>query len=87
MTRLYSGNAPSISRKTERKAIAWKRDKYNVYAFHLDVPAGVTSIDADFQYLSSRDDGFEITDRMMDMSWSAMLLYPAGYFTRRKKSS
>ncbi|MFT3793085.1 MAG: peptidase M61 [Rudaea sp.] len=64
------------------KPLMWKRDKYNVYAFHVDVPAGVSSIDADFQYLSSRDDGFEITDRMMDMSWSSMALYPAGYFSR-----
>ncbi len=60
----------------------WKRDKYNVYAFHFDVPAGVSAIDADFQYLSARDDGFEITDRMMDMEWSSVVLYPAGYFSR-----
>jgi predicted metalloprotease with PDZ domain len=65
------------------KLLAWKRDEYNVYAFHLDVPAGVSSIDADFQYLSDRDDGFEITDRMMDMEWSAVVLYPAGHFSRR----
>lgn len=64
------------------KPLAWKRDKYNVYAFHVDVPAGVSAIDADFQYLSSRDDGFEITDRMMDMEWSTVALYPAGYFSR-----
>ena len=63
------------------KPLMWKRDKYNVYAFHVDVPAGVSSIDADFQYLSSRDDGFEITDRMMDMEWSTVTLYPAGYFS------
>jgi predicted metalloprotease with PDZ domain len=64
--------------------LAWKRDKYNVYAFHLDVPAGVASIDADFQYLSGRteSEGFEITDRMMDMEWSKVSLYPAGYFSR-----
>ncbi len=64
------------------KPLMWKRDKYNVYAFHFDVPAGVSSIDVDFQYLSSRDDGFEITDRMMDMEWSTVALYPAGYFSR-----
>jgi predicted metalloprotease with PDZ domain len=66
------------------KPLMWKRDKYNVYAFHLDVPEGVTSIDADFQYMSGRTDseGFEITDRMMDMEWSKVTLYPAGYFSR-----
>jgi predicted metalloprotease with PDZ domain len=63
------------------KPLMWKRDKYNVYAFHFDVPAGVSSIEVDFQYLSSRDDGFEITDRMMDMEWSTVVLYPAGHFS------
>lgn len=66
------------------KPLAWKRDKYNVFAFHLDVPEGVSSIDVDFQYLSGRteSEGFDITDRMMDMEWSKVSLYPAGYFTR-----
>jgi predicted metalloprotease with PDZ domain len=65
-------------------ALAWKRDEFDVYAFNVEIPAGVSSVDADFQYLSSRSDdaSFEITDRMMDMAWSAMSLYPAGYYTR-----
>jgi predicted metalloprotease with PDZ domain len=66
------------------KPLKWMRDKYNVYAFHLDVPAGTSAIDATFQYLSGRtdDEGFEITDRMMDMEWSKVALYPAGHYTR-----
>ena len=66
------------------KPLAWKRDEYNVYAFHVDVPEGVTSVEASFQYLSGRTDseGFEMTDRMMDMEWSKVVLYPAGYFSR-----
>ena len=64
------------------KPLAWKRDKYNVYAFHLDVPAGASSLDVQFQYLSPRRGGFEITDRMMDMAWSKVALYPAGHYTR-----
>ena len=64
------------------KPLMWKRDKYNVFAFHLDVPDGESSIDVEFQYLSERRDGFEITDRMMDMEWSKVSLYPAGYFSR-----
>ncbi|MBD8900036.1 M61 family metallopeptidase [Rhodanobacter sp. DHG33] len=65
------------------KPVTWTRDKYDVYAFHLDVPAGVTSLDADFQYLSPRDDGgYEMTDRMLMLEWDKMSLYPAGYYTR-----
>ncbi len=67
------------------KPLMWKRDKYDVYAFHLDVPAGVSSVDAEFQYLSGRSDdgGFEITQRMTDVEWSSMLLYPAGHYSRQ----
>jgi predicted metalloprotease with PDZ domain len=66
------------------KPLKWLRDKYNVYAFHLDVPEGVSSLDVEFQYLSGRteSEGYEITDRMMDMEWSKVALYPAGYYTR-----
>ncbi len=64
------------------KPIKWQRDKYNVYAFHLEVPAGVATVDASFQYLSPRTGGFEITDRMMDMDWSKLALYPAGHYSR-----
>lgn len=68
--------------RADGKPVAWKRDKYNVYAFHLDVPAGVSSLNVQFQYLSPRRGGFEITDRMMDMAWSKVALYPAGHYTR-----
>jgi len=64
------------------KPVAWKRDKYDVYAFHLDVPAGATMLDADFQYLSPRDGGYEMTDRMLMLEWDKLSLYPAGHYTR-----
>jgi predicted metalloprotease with PDZ domain len=64
------------------KPLTWTRDKYDVYAFHLDVPAGVSTIDVDFQYLSSRDGGYEMTDRMLDLEWNKVALYPAGHFSR-----
>ncbi len=64
------------------KPIKWTRDKYDVYAFHLDVPEGVSSIDVDFQYLSPRRGGFEMTDRMLMLEWDKMSLYPAGYYSR-----
>ncbi|TAL72923.1 MAG: M61 family peptidase [Rhodanobacter sp.] len=64
------------------KPVAWMRDKYDVYAFHLDVPAGVSSLDATFEYLSPRRGGFEMTDRMLMLEWDKVSLYPAGYYSR-----
>ena len=32
--------------------IAWTRDRVDVFAFHVDVPAGASALDVDFDYLS-----------------------------------
>jgi len=66
--------------------IAWRRDPVDVFAFHLDVPAGVTAVDASFDYLSSTDGRqgrIEITPVMADLAWTALALYPAGFFVRQ----
>jgi predicted metalloprotease with PDZ domain len=68
------------------KVLPWTRDKYNVYAFQVDVPAGVDSIDVDFQVLSAqkRSEGsIRMTPEMLDLAWSKVSMYPAGYYTRR----
>ncbi len=67
------------------RPLAWSRNAYDVYAFHVDVPAGVSRLDVRFQYLSARTRGegpVEMTDAMLDLVWSKVSLYPAGHFTR-----
>ncbi len=68
--------------KAGGKTLKWTRDKYNVHAFHLQVPKGADTLDASFQYLSPRRGGFEMTDRMLMLEWDKMSLYPAGYYSR-----
>src|SRR3954470_1581272 len=34
------------------KTIPWKRDGVKMFAFHLEVPAGVTSLDVAFDFIS-----------------------------------
>ncbi|MGH8170149.1 MAG: peptidase M61, partial [Steroidobacteraceae bacterium] len=36
------------------EALPWTRDEYDVYAFHVQVPAHVRTVTVDFQYLSGR---------------------------------
>ncbi len=36
------------------RELEWVRDNLDVYAFHIDVPAGVKSIDLDYQYVRRR---------------------------------
>ena len=68
------------------RLIPWKRDEYNVYAFHIDVPAGATSIDVDFLFLSAqsnREGPIRMTPEMLDLVWSEVTMYPAGYYGRQ----
>ena len=66
--------------------LEWRRDPLDVYAFQLEVPAGVTALDIEFQSLSPTADGqgrVAMTTELMSVQWSRLLLYPAGYDARR----
>jgi predicted metalloprotease with PDZ domain len=68
------------------KVIPWTRDAVSVFAFHLDVPAGVSTVEAEFQFLSPTDPDqgrVVVTPEMLNLQWNEVALYPAGYFTRR----
>jgi predicted metalloprotease with PDZ domain len=66
--------------------VPWTRDLVDVYAFHVHPAAGVKSIDIDFDYLSPTSPkvgAIEITRDILMLEWNALVLYPAGYFTRQ----
>ncbi len=63
--------------------IAWKRDDVNMFAFHLDVPAGVTSLDVAFDFISPPESGgfssgSSATSELAVLNWNQVLLYPQG---------
>ncbi len=67
------------------KQLPWVRDPIDVYAFKVDVPRGVKSLDVEFQFLSpiqSREGRIVVTPKMMNIQWEQVALYPAGYYTR-----
>src|SRR5579863_473838 len=59
--------------------IEWNRDQVDLYAFHIVVPAGVTTVDADFTVLLNRPnnfvDGQLATRNIMVGNWNRYLLY------------
>ncbi|MDG2519913.1 peptidase M61 [Caulobacter segnis] len=66
--------------------IAWTRDPVEVYAYHVDVPQGATSLEVEFQFVSpvTTDQGrIVVTNEMMNLQWNQLALYPAGWFTRQ----
>lgn len=68
------------------KPVRWTRDPVEMFAYHIDVPAGARSLDIEAQYLTpveSSQGGALITQEMLRLQWYATALYPAGHFTRR----
>ena len=66
--------------------LTWRRDPVDVYAFHVNVPAGVREIEVRLLHLSATaaDQGrITVTREMLNIQWEAVSLYPAGYFTRQ----
>ena len=55
------------------KTLPWRRDEVDLYEFHVDVPAGVSSVHAhlDCIVLSRADDKIAV------LEWEKLLLYPA----------
>jgi len=66
--------------------VEWVRDPVDVYAFHVDVPAGASALDLEFQFtspLATNEGRVAITQEMLNLQWNMVTLYPAGYFTRQ----
>ncbi len=68
------------------KIVPWTRDPVDVFAFHIDVPAGAKTLVAEFQFISATkpDQGRVVmTPTMVSLQPNLVSLYPAGYFTRQ----
>lgn len=66
-------------------ALRWTRDPVQVYAFHVDVPAGTASVDVEFQFTApvrESEGRINVTPNMMNVQWEQVAVYPAGHFTR-----
>jgi len=65
------------------QSIPWKRDSVNMFAFHVDVPAGVNTLSLSIDFISPPEtggfsSGSSATSEMAVLSWNQFLLYPAG---------
>ena len=68
------------------KTLTWRRDLLDGWTFHVNVPAGVTSVQASLDFISPAGrtqgvytGGASATDKLAVLSWNNLLLYPAGW--------
>jgi predicted metalloprotease with PDZ domain len=65
------------------KAVEWRRDAEDMYAFTVEVPAGADLLDVALDYLSppggdSSGSSASATAKLVDLNWNEVLLYPRG---------
>ena len=66
--------------------LTWKRHPVTVNAFAIEIPPGVTAIEAEFQFLSPTDPSqgrVLCSPTMLCLPWNTTILYPAGHYARR----
>lgn len=67
------------------QTLPWRRDLLDGFTIHVEVPAGVTEVDAELDFLSPAtfeagfSAGSSATDKMAVISWNQVLLYPKGW--------
>jgi predicted metalloprotease with PDZ domain len=69
------------------RPLSWRRDAVDLNAFSVDIPAGVTSLEADLEILTAPApngivQGLETprtaTESLLILEWNQLVLYPAG---------
>lgn len=64
------------------KEISWRRDLVDLYAFHMEVPEGVTTLDVTLDYLLPSEEGTAGTPsasaKVAVLPWNLVVLYPSG---------
>jgi predicted metalloprotease with PDZ domain len=58
------------------KDVPWQRDLVDMYTFHVDVPSGVSHLDANFDFIEA--EGYSASDKLMVLEWNQVAFYPAG---------
>src|SRR3984885_6872444 len=75
-------NVTGIKMEAAGQTLAWQRDPVDMFAFHVDVPAGANELQVSFDTIT--DDGSagatgpSATTNVLDLNWNQVVLYPQG---------
>ena len=73
-------NVTGIKMEAGGHTLAWQRDPIDMYAFHLDVPAGANELRVSLDTItndgSAGASGPAATTNVLDLNWNQVVLYP-----------
>jgi predicted metalloprotease with PDZ domain len=63
------------------KELEWQRDLEDMWAFHLQVPAGVNELQASYDLVTYNGKSSLASSKVLDLLWNQVVLYPKGAAT------
>ncbi len=77
------GRLAGLVVRCDGQSIAWTRDPSNPFAFHVRPAAGARVLEVAFSYLSPRAGNLAMSRNIVNVGWSNLLVYPAGFAAHR----
>jgi len=77
------GNVAGLRITAGGARVAWRRDLDDMFALHLEVPKGASTLDVAFDFLSPTEGGrfgqsVSVTENLAALEWNQVVFYPAG---------
>jgi predicted metalloprotease with PDZ domain len=74
------GGLTGLRMEAAGRALSWQRDGVEMYEFHVNVPAGVDTLDVSLDAITTLDSagggGPAASSNLLDLNWNAVVLYP-----------
>ena len=71
-------NFTGLHFKAGGKELEWQRDLEDMYSFHLQVPAGVSELQASYDTITYNGKSSLSSSKVLDLLWNQVVLYPKG---------
>jgi predicted metalloprotease with PDZ domain len=69
-------NLTGLHFRANGKELDWQRDLVDMWAFHLDVPSGVSELEVSLDTLTYNGKSSAASGKVLDLNWNQVVLYP-----------
>jgi predicted metalloprotease with PDZ domain len=74
-------NVTGLHIKTGGQELEWQRDLVDMYAFHVQVPKGVSELEVSFDTVTYNGKSSAASSKVLDLNWNQVVMYPQGKAT------
>jgi predicted metalloprotease with PDZ domain len=69
-------NLTGLHFRANGQDLDWQRDLVDMWAFHVQVPGGVTELEVSFDTLTYNGKSSAASSKVLDLNWNQVVLYP-----------